>query len=111
MTAIKRYKVLYDSAAAGNGNWIRLDNRYDQAPDRIIQVDLTADDTIILQGVTKDQRGVDQDTIIASLVPSDISVIETFTADGGKFPLTGPWSYIRVVKTGTTGNAKVAGFI
>ena len=111
MTAIKRYKVLYDSAAAGNGNWIRLDNRYDQSSERIIHIDLTAGDTVVLQGVVKDQRGVDQDTIIASLVPSDIAVIETFIADSTEHLLVGPWSFIRVVKTGTTGNAKVSGFV
>ena len=111
MTAIKRYKVLYDSSAAGNGDWIRLDNRYDISPQRIINIDLTAGDTIVLQGAVKDLKGVAQDTVTGSLTTSDISTIETFTEDSTEHLLTGPWTYIRVVKTGTTGNAKVSGFV
>jgi hypothetical protein len=111
MTAIKRYKVLYDSSAAGNGDWIRLDSRYDISPQRIVHVDLTSGDTIELQGTVKDEKGSTPSLVTASLDTDDIVTIETFTADSTEHLLTGPWTYIRVVKTGTTGNAKVSGFV
>lgn len=111
MVAIKRHCVLYDSASAGTGEWFRLDNRYDLDTNRIIQVDLTTDDTVTLQGTTVDVRGGDPATVVAGLTAKDISTIKEYTADANGDVLTGPWTYIRVVKTGTNGNAKVQGFI
>lgn len=111
MTAIKRHKVLYDSSAAGNGEWFRLDVRYDSSPERILMVDLVDGDTITIQGTVVDVRGGNPAVVVASLEADDIATIDTLTADSTEHVLTGPWTYIRVVKTGTTGNAKVQGFI
>lgn len=111
MVAILRHKVLYDSSASGNGEWFRLDSRYDQNTQRILQIDLTTGDTITIQGTTKDVRGGNPATVVVGLDADDIATIQTFTADNTDHVLSGPWTYIRVVKTGATGNAKVQGFI
>lgn len=109
MASIKRWKTLYDAVAAGNGDWIALDSRYDESPSRVIQVELTSTDTIIIQGITKDVKGIDK-SFLDTLNANDISVITTISADGS-YHLQGPWTYIRAVKTGTTANAKAQGFI
>jgi len=111
MTAITRHKVLFDQSAAGSGNWFRLDTRYDQEQARTLQVDLTSGDTVVLEGTTKDVRGSTPALVTASIEADDITAIGTFTTDGTGDLLAGPWTYIRVTKTGTTGNAKVQGFI
>lgn len=111
MSAILRYKVLYDSSAAGTGEWIRLDNRYCGDLDRIVHVDLTTGDTVTIQGITKDVRGPKPADFFTSLEADDITTLATLTADSEDPILQGPWSYIRVVKTGTAGNAKVSGYI
>jgi hypothetical protein len=111
MTSIKRHKVLLDTAAETTGEWFRLDNRYEKSSERIVHVDLTVGDTVILEGIVKDVRGSTPTEVLTTVEADDIAVIETFTADSTQHVLTGPWSYIRVRKTGTTGNAKVQGFI
>lgn len=107
---IRRHKVMYDSSAAGNGDWFRLDSRYEESSDRVIHVELTSNDTITIQGTTVDVRGGNPATVTANLEADDIVDITTLSADG-TYLLQGPWSYIRAVKTGTTANAKVQGFI
>lgn len=111
MTSIRRYKILMDGSAAETSDWVRLDNRYGGDIDRIINVDLTTGDTIALQGIVKDVRGQKPADFFTSLDADDISTIETFTADSTEHLLQGPWSYIRVVKTGTAGVAKVSGYV
>lgn len=110
MTTIKRHKVLYDATAAATGDWFRLDIRYDDTPLRTIQVELTASDTIVLEGTTKDVRGSTPALVIASLNANDISTITTLSTDA-PYLLEGPWTYIRARKTGTAANAKVQGWI
>lgn len=107
---IKRYKVLFDASTASTGEWFSLDSRYDQSTERVVQVDLTVGDTVYLEGTTKDVKGIDK-SFLDDLEASDISIIGTYTADNTGDVLVGPWSYIRVRKTGTTGAAKVSGFI
>jgi hypothetical protein len=58
----------------------------------------------------KDVKGFETDPT-SSLIAEDIAVIGTFTADTTDHVLTGPWTYIRAVKLGTTGYAKVQGFV
>ena len=111
MVSIKRHKVLLDQSAAGNGNWVRLDIRYDEDMQRTLQVDLTVGDTITIEGTTVDVRGGNPATVLAGLEADDITTIQSFTADGTGDLLGGPWTYIRATKTGTTGNAKVQGFV
>ncbi len=111
MVAIKRHKVLLDQVAAGNGDWFRLDVRYDHNTDRILQIDLTVGDTIAIEGVTVDVRGGNPAVVTAAIKATDITLIEELTADGVLNLLQGPWTYIRATKTGTTGNAKIQGFI
>ena len=108
MTSIKRSKVLYDASTAGNGDWFRLDSRYDQDAQRPLYGTVTAGDTVTIQGTTVDVRGEEDPTL--TLDADDITDIEAFTDDFNKV-LNGPWTYIRVKKVGTNGNSKVRGFI
>lgn len=110
MTSIKRHKVLYDSSAAGTGEWFRLDSRYEESPSRAIQVFVASGDTLTIQGTTKDVRGSTPTEVLASLEADDIVDIKAYTASEAD-NLEGPWTYIRVTKTGTTGTGKVQGFI
>lgn len=105
---IKRYKVLLDQAAAGNGDWVRLDTRYEEDPGRPIQLDIVSGDTITIQGITKDIRGEGDPT--DNLDSDDIVDLDDFTSSGSTI-LNGNWTYIRVKKTGTNGNAKISGFV
>lgn len=109
MSAIKRTKILYNSSAAGNGSWVSLDNRYDQSPTRSLIISLVSGDTITLQAITQDVKGNDK-SFLDSLSSADIVSLKTYTASESDV-LEGPWTYIRVVKTGTNGVAKVQGFI
>lgn len=108
--SIKRHKVLFDSAAAETGDWYRLDVRYDHDDERALQIKVTSGDTVTIEGTTKDQRGLLPEAVIASITEDDISTLKSYTEDSVD-NLVGPWTYIRVSKTGTTGNAKVQGFI
>lgn len=109
MTAIKRHKVLFDAATATTGDWIPLDVRYENNSARTIQIILTVGDTVIIEGITKETKGIDK-SFLTTLDADDISVIGSYTADG-ELNLDNPYTYIRARKTGTTGNAKVQGFI
>jgi hypothetical protein len=107
--SILRYKVLLDQTAAGNGEWIDLDVRYSNGETRAIMCELTSSDTVIIQAIVKDVRGIDK-SFLDTLDTDDIVVLKTFSADG-EYVFDAPYTYIRAVKTGTTGNAKVSGFI
>lgn len=111
MTSIKRNKVLLDQTTAGDGEWIRLDSRYDCDSFRTLQVNMSVGDTITIQGTTVDVRGANPADVIASLTPEDISDLQVFTDSGTGDLLAGPWSYIRAVKVGATGSAKVQGYV
>ena len=106
MTSIKRNKTLWDATAAGTGTAIALDSRYDKAPFRPIQGTVTTGDTIAIQGTTWDNRGPDK----TGLSTAPWTTIKSYTADFNDV-LTGDWTYLRVVKTGSTGSSKVYGFI
>lgn len=110
MASIKRHKVLLNQSEAGNGDWIRLDSRYENDASRAIQVELTTGDTVTIEGTTKDVRGGDPATVVAGLTAEDITTLKTYTETTAD-TLYGPWTYIRATKTGTTGNAKVNGFV
>lgn len=112
MASIKRHKVLLDQSAAGSGEWVRLDARYEEAPERPIQVDVVTGDTITLEATSYEVKGDPNATTtgLASLSADDITIIETFTEDGNGV-IAGYWTFIRVTKTGTTGNAKVQGYV
>jgi type 1 fimbria pilin len=107
--AIKRFKVLFDGTTAGTGDWYELDTRYEDDSTRVLQIELTASDTAIIQGTTKDVKGPDK-SFLDTLAPDEITNIVTVSADGF-YNLTGAWRYIRVQKTGTAGNVKVQGMI
>lgn len=108
MVAIKRNVVLLDQSAAGNGDWVRLDTRYDQNTERGINISLTSGDTIEIEGVTLDAKDA---VALAAIVESDdIGILGTYTESDADV-LTGNWTYIRAVKTGTTGNAKIQGYV
>lgn len=107
--SIKRYKVIFDGTAAETGEWFALDVRYDESPSRAIQVQVTSGDTIKIQAITKDVKGIDK-SFLDELDADDIADLKTYSASEAD-TLDGPWTYIRAIKTGTTGPAKVSGFI
>ncbi len=106
---IRRHVVLLDTAAADTGEWFRLDSRYEEDAVRAFQVALTAGDTISIEATTYDVRGATAD-ITADIATDDITAIESFDISGNGV-LAGNWTFVRAVKTGTTANAKVQGFI
>ena len=81
MVAIKRHKVLLDQSTAGNGDWVRLDSRYDCDSTRSIQIELTSGDQIDIEVTSVDVRGGDPATVLAGLAADDISVLSSYTAD------------------------------
>lgn len=109
MASIKRWVVLLDSTAAATGSWIPLDVRYDKETKRAIQGAVTSGDTITIQGITKDVVGMDK-SFLTTLETADITTLGTYTADFNDI-LNGGWTYIRAVKTGTNGRAKIQGFV
>lgn len=105
---IRRHKVLYNDSAAGNGTWIRLDSRYEHEPTRAVQGVVTSGDTISIEGTTLEAIDrVDLDSIITA---DDIQELGSFTENFTDV-LNGNWTYVRAVKTGTTGIAKIQGYI
>lgn len=110
MASIRRNKELYDAVAAGTGEWIALDTRYEDSPtSRPIRVVLTAGDTLTLQGIVRDVKGIDK-SFLDSLTADDISTLKVYTATENDL-LDGNWTYIRAVKTGTAGRGLMEGFI
>ncbi len=77
---IKRNKTLYDSIAAGTGDWIALDVRYEEAPTRPIRVVCASGDTITLQGIVRDVKGIDK-SFLDTLQDADISDLAVYTED------------------------------
>ena len=113
MSSIKRHKILFDATAASTGDWVRLDNRYAEFEGRVLQTELTAPNTITLQATTKDVRGqtaAQEAAMLAALGADDIVNVVVITADG-PYLLEGPWTFLRAVKTNSTANAKIQGFI
>ncbi len=104
-----RYKELYNSSAAGNGTWMQLDSRYGEQPYRNISVNLVSGDTVLIEATAVDNPGVDK-SFLTTLDSSKITTLTTITASGN-YSITGPWAFIRAVKTGTAGTAVVEGFI
>lgn len=108
---IRRWKTLFDSNVntSGTGAWIALDVRYEEHALRSIMGAVITGDTVTVQGITKDIKGIDK-SFLTTLETQDITNLNAYTADFNDV-LIGPWTYVRVVKTGTAGRAKVEGFI
>jgi hypothetical protein len=110
MTAIRRTKRLYDAVAAGTGDWVALDYRYDDiAASRPLRIVLTAGDTLTLQGILMDEKGIDK-SFLDTLLAEDISTLKIYTTSEVDV-LDGTWSYIRAIKTGTAGKGILEGHI
>jgi hypothetical protein len=106
---IRRNKVLYNAQAAGTGSWFRLDSRHEESATRAIQGVVVTGDTITLQGTTYDVKGSTAN-VTSNITADDIVTLQTYTASFADV-INGPWTYIRVVKTGSTGIAKVQGYV
>lgn len=106
---IKRNKTLYDAIAAGTGDWIALDVRYEEAPTRPIRVVCASGDTITLQGIVRDVKGIDK-SFLDALTDDDISDLAEYTENASDI-LEGNWTYIRAVKSGTNGRGLIEGFV
>jgi len=70
---------------------------------------MAAGDTVTLQGIVKDVKGIDK-SFLDDLTAADITTLAEYTQDERDL-LVGPWTYIRVVKAGTAGAARVQGFV
>lgn len=110
MGSVRRYVDIYSAIAAGTGDWVPLDTRYEKTPEgRALRVQLTAGDTITLQAITKDVKGIDK-SFLTSLLAQDISTLKTYTQSETDL-LDGNWTYIRAVKTGTAGIGIISGVV
>ncbi len=115
---LRTSKVLYNSSSAGNGSWFILNGRHEKFSERSIQGTVTAGDTIAIQATTRDWKpphpyvagGLQEAAFLAALTSADITTLITYTADFNDI-MNGPWTYMRIVKTGTTGTSKVEGMI
>lgn len=107
--SVKRHVVLYDDSAAGSGTWFALDTKYESDSSRTVQINMNASDTIALQGTTIEAKdAADLGTVAAE----DITTIQSYTGNTDENDaLIGSFTFIRVTKTGTAGNAKVQGVI
>lgn len=105
---IKRTKILFNATTPTTGDWFRLDTRYEEDPTRPLHGTVTSGDSLDLEGTTVDVRGETDATV--GILAEDITTLNTYTADFNDV-LRGNWTYIRIVKTGSNGNAKVRGFI
>lgn len=103
---IKSNKVLMNQTTAGTGTTFPLDVRYDLSPMRAVHGTVTTGDSVTIQGTTWDRRGPDK----TNLASATFHNLGTYTANFTDI-LNGPWTYIRIVKTGTAGNATVYGMI
>ncbi len=107
--SIKRFKTLLSQSAAGASDWLDLDVRYEKISVRPIQISLTAGDTIAIQAIVKDVKGIDK-SYLDTLADTDITTLATYTTSANDL-IEGNWTYIRIVKTGTNGLAVVEGFV
>jgi len=98
---LRRVTLLDVASVSATGNWYKCDYRY--APDQVRTVlgTMNASDAIFLEGTTDD----------ADVTVSTIVTLETTSAATFAFNLFGPWSAIRIRKTGTNGAAVVKGII
>lgn len=111
--SIRRHIVLLDTlldTALATGDWIPMDVRYDEGIERGITGNVVSGDTVVLEVITKDVKGIDK-SFLTSLHADDIIVFGTYTADFAvSIPST--YTYIRARKSiGTTGSVKVQGMI
>jgi len=106
MTTAFRQRDLLNTSEAGAGEWYKLDRFNDG--DRGISITLTnTADSVQIQTTAKklEWNDYDLDSVITT---ADISNAGDFTGDlSFSEILTGSWTAIRAVKTGTAGTAKV----
>lgn len=101
------HKVLLNQAGAGTTDWVQVDSvDFSDLNPSTLQISLTSGDTITIEGITQRFKGIEKD--FSTLTAVDITEIAEVTASGF-VSLVGTWTYIRVIKTGTAGNAKVQG--
>lgn len=94
-------KSLYNSSDAGTGDWVKLDTAYDNDKSRALCVYLAnASDSIRIEATTVEAE--------ADISTADIVPLKTYTESAGE-EFTAPWTYIRAVKIGANGAAKVQG--
>jgi len=89
-------RVLLDASAAGAGAWHDLDVKYNNTYQALYSVSLESGDWVTIQGrLEKSDRAPNFTQAIVSAAGATL------------VPIDGPFAQIRVVKTGTAGNARV----
>jgi hypothetical protein len=110
MGTVRRHVTIYDAVAAETGSWVALDARYDDNPvARSLRVHLEAGDTLTLQAIVKDVKGIDK-SFLDSLLAADITTLKIYTASEAD-TLDGGWTYIRAIKSGTAGRGVMEGIV
>ena len=98
----RSYKVLLDQSAAGNGAWEPLDTTYTPIYNAICYVSCAGGDWIKLEGSLQ-PMSTNPGTTAYSPTAVSIAIVSASNA----VALDGPFAFIRAVKTGTVGGAKV----
>ena len=102
--SILRHAILLNQTNAGTGPWVQLSDRCGSS-DRGFQVFVTSGDSVTIQATTVDQLGINKD-FLDTLPTEDIVDLKVYTASEAD-TLEGAWAFIRAVKTGSNGLAKV----
>lgn len=102
MSVSLKRTTLFNAAPAGNGAVIPLDYRFNGNTVRNVVTTMNAADTISIQGTVDDPAS-----------PTNWIELANHTGGAGPFSdlIVGPWSALRVVKTGSTGAATVTGIV
>lgn len=89
-------KVLLNQTTAGAGSWVPLDVDHNNTYQALISVSLESGDWVTIQG------RLEKSDSAPNFTQATVSA-----AGATLVPIDGPFNQIRVVKTGTAGNARV----
>lgn len=96
LSFVRTEKTLLDQTSAGAGNWVPLDVEFNNVYQALISVSLESGDWVTIQGrLERSDRAPNFTQAIVSAAGATL------------VPIDGPFNQVRVVKTGTAGNARV----
>tara|TARA_R110000851_G_scaffold10031_1_gene36693 strand:+ start:9045 stop:9368 length:324 start_codon:yes stop_codon:yes gene_type:complete len=101
---LRKVYTMFDAATASEGDWIKLDYRFEEANERTLAIKLTVGDTITLEGTHVIAK--DTPTLDGIITAGDIHNLKEYVEDFSDI-LNGQWTFVRIKKTGATGAAKV----
>jgi hypothetical protein len=96
LSFVRTEKTLLDQTAAGAGNWVNLDVDFIHTYSGLYSVSLETGDWVTIQGrLERSDRAI----------PFTIAIVSATNTSPGT--LSVPYNQVRVVKTGTAGNARI----